>query len=253
MNTPAPSVTLRRYDAIEAVDVHDFHQIVFGVDGVMEMSVEGIGARLGAGSAWLIPAGAQHAYAGCGLNRQLVLDLPGGTLAVPEQLFEQPRVLRLDARLAQLVTALANRAQTHVPASRHFHWLAGTQLCDALLDGQRTAPATGIAFTRIDRWLRAHLDEPLRIADLAAHCGLGVRRFHALFTEAFGETPHQYLNKLRLDTAVQMLDAGTASLTDIAAQTGFADQSAFTRAFSRRFGQAPGQWRAMRCRDSSHS
>jgi AraC-like DNA-binding protein len=243
MSTAAPSVTLRRYEAIEAVDVHDFHQVVFGMEGVMEMNVEGTGACLDAGSAWLIPAGARHAYAGQGINRQLVLDLPGSTLAVPEQLFERPRVLTFDTQLAGLVARLARRAQAD---ARQFHWLASTQLCHALLGESPPSTASGIAFARIDRWLRAHLDEPLRIADLAAHCGLGARRFHALFNDAFGETPHQYLNKLRLDAAVQLLDGGGISLADVAARTGFADQSAFTRAFSRRFGQAPGQWRTQR-------
>lgn len=242
---------LRRYGAGEAVDVHEFHQIVFGLDGTIEMAVEGTGARIDAGSAWLVPAGARHAYAGLGENRQLVLDLPCGSLAVPERLFDKARVLRLDTSLSVLVGALGRReegiARREPPACtpRHFHWLAASQLCGALLgDGGHAQQTGGLPFAAIDRWLRAHLAEPLRIADLAAQCGLGPRRFHALFNEALGETPHQYLNKLRLDTALTELDDMRRPLAEIAARVGFADQSAFTRAFTRRFGQAPGRWRA---------
>lgn len=36
----APTVMLRRYGAGEAVDVHEFHQIVFGLDGTIEMAVD---------------------------------------------------------------------------------------------------------------------------------------------------------------------------------------------------------------------
>jgi transcriptional regulator GlxA family with amidase domain len=107
----------------------------------------------------------------------------------------------------------------------------------------RLDAARGLDFARIDRWLRAHLSEPLRIADLAAHCGFGMRRFHQLFCEAFGETPHRYLQRLRLDAALTLLADPRESLTDIALTTGFADQSAFTHAFTKRFGIAPGQWR----------
>ena len=38
-----PSVSLRRYGAIEATDLHDFHQVVLGLDGAMVMTVDGIG------------------------------------------------------------------------------------------------------------------------------------------------------------------------------------------------------------------
>jgi transcriptional regulator GlxA family with amidase domain len=110
------------------------------------------------------------------------------------------------------------------------------------------AAGAGLDFARIDRWLRAHLSEPLRIADLAAHCGFGMRRFHQLFIEAFGETPHRYLQRLRLDTSLGLLSDPRLSLSDIALEIGFGDQSAYTHAFTRRFGLAPGQWRATRHR-----
>ena len=86
----------------------------------------------------------------------------------------------------------------------------------------------------------------LRIADLAAHCGYGMRRFHQLFVDAFGETPHRYLQRLRLDAAVILLADGRYPLVDIAGMVGFADQSTFTHAFTKRFGVAPGRWRGER-------
>jgi AraC-like DNA-binding protein len=114
-----------------------------------------------------------------------------------------------------------------------------------MLGGIGQAPAAGLDVIRIDNWLRARLSEPLRVADLAAHCGFGERRFHQLFDEAFGTTPHRYLQRLRLDTALTMLRNPGKTLSDIALSVGFGDQSAFTHAFTRRFGIAPGQWRQM--------
>jgi AraC-like DNA-binding protein len=254
----APSVSLRRFGAIEASDLHDFHQVVLGLDGAMFMSVDGIGQQIDAGSAWLIPAGAQHDYAGVGENRQLVLDLPVVSLAVPQRLFDRARAVSVDASLTQLVRSIATSTMHGIqagddPAARRFHWSTAARLCAAMLVDQGTLArdnaldaALGLDFARIDRWLRAHLSEPLRIADLAAHCGFGMRRFHQLFNEAFGETPHRYLQRLRLDTSIALLADSRRSLTEIALDVGFGDQSAYTHAFTRRFGLAPGQWRAVR-------
>jgi len=256
----APSVSLRRFGAAQASDVHDFHQVVLGLDGAMVMAVDGVAQRIDARCAWLIPAGARHDYAGLGENRQLVLDLPAATLAVPERLFDRARAVIVDAPFTELVQRIASHAaqgvdDTHdAPADdldvRRFHWDAAARLGAALIAGAgmqgAEAPAAGLDFARIDRWLRAHLSEPLRIADLAAHCGFSMRRFHQLFIDAFGETPHRYLQRLRLDTSLTLLADPRLSLADIALDIGFGDQSAYTHAFTRRFGLAPGQWRALR-------
>ncbi|MBC8723328.1 AraC family transcriptional regulator [Paraburkholderia sp. 31.1] len=254
----APNVSLRCYGAIEASDVHDFHQVVLGLDGAMVMAVDGVAEQIDAGSAWLIPAGARHDYAGVGTNRQLVLDLPAASLAVPERLFERARAVAVDPSLAQLVRAIAahaaggvGEAQDNAFGHRRFHWDAAARLGAALVADSGAlagvqSEGVRLDFARIDRWLRAHLSEPLKIADLAAHCGFGMRRFHQLFIDAFGETPHRYLQRLRLDTSITLLADARLSLTDIALEIGFGDQSAYTHAFTRRFGLAPGQWRALR-------
>lgn len=254
----APHVELRRYGAAESTDLHDFHQVVLGFDGAMQMTVGGVGACIDLRSAWLVPAGARHDYAGIGENRQLVLDLPAASLAVPARLFDVPRVVSIDASFTELIRTIAacarsasGDAQGDGVRARRFHWDASARLCAAMLaqsgiqlDHDARA-ASGLDFTRIDRWLRAHLAQPLRIADLAAHCGFGMRRFHALFIDAFGETPHRYLQRLRLDTALALLADQRRTLSDIALDVGFGDQSAFTHAFTRRFGIAPGQWRGL--------
>lgn len=254
----APTVSLRRYGAVSACDVHDFHQIVLGLDGLMEMAVDGVGQRVDSRHAWLIPAGARHEYAGVGENRQLVLDVPPASLAVPERLFARALALTLDNALAGLVRDVASGAlsasgdistayagdASEAPWARRLAWDAAARLAAALVESTGiAAPAAGLDFARIDKWLRAHLSEPLRVADLAAHCGFGMRRFHQLFDEAFGTTPHRYLQRLRLDAALVLLRDPRNALTDIALAVGFGDQSAFTHAFTRRFGLAPGQWR----------
>jgi AraC-like DNA-binding protein len=241
----SPSVSLRRFKESSACDVHDYHQVVLGLDGAMEMVVDGVGQRIDRRYASLVPAGSRHEYAGIGANRQLVVDLPPASLALPERLFARASLLTLDRAFAKLVIDVA--ASLRSPPAGTSEWEAATRIAGALatLRGVGEAPAAGLDVIRIDSWLRARLSEPLRVADLAAHCGFGERRLHQLFDEAFGTTPHRYLQRLRLDTALTLLRDPRKTLSDIALSVGFGDQSAFTHAFTRRFGMAPGQWRQM--------
>ncbi|TAM07567.1 MAG: AraC family transcriptional regulator [Paraburkholderia sp.] len=91
--------------------------------------------------------------------------------------------------------------------------------------------------------LAADLATPLRVADLAEAVGLSP--FHAtrLFTQATGLPPHAWRTQLRLQRALAPLRAG-ASVADVAAASGFTDQSHFTRHFRRVFGVPPGRWQS---------
>jgi len=55
--------------------------------------------------------------------------------------------------------------------------------------------------------------------------------------------PHQWLLKVRVERAKEQLLNSDASLADIAVDSGFADQSHFTRVFTKHVGASPGQWR----------
>jgi AraC-like DNA-binding protein len=83
---------------------------------------------------------------------------------------------------------------------------------------------------------------PLSLTELAQTVGLSM--FHAarLFTRETGLAPHAWRNQMRLNRALEALRAGV-SVTDVAAASGFTDQSHFTRHFKKTFGVPPGRWR----------
>ncbi len=83
------------------------------------------------------------------------------------------------------------------------------------------------------------LDEVARLMDLGRTAAL--RRFR----REVGATPQDYAMQLRLRLARRALAAGD-SIAEVAAATGFADQSHLTRAFGRQFGLPPGRWRSLR-------
>lgn len=82
------------------------------------------------------------------------------------------------------------------------------------------------------------ISEPLTIEDLASQAHLSPFHFARQFKATLGLSPHQFLLKIRIEKAVQLLSTGR-SLTEIAFATGFYDQSHFVRAFKGATGHTP--------------
>jgi AraC family transcriptional regulator len=92
--------------------------------------------------------------------------------------------------------------------------------------------------------LDQHLAGDVRLATLADACRLSVSHFARCFKRSFGSSVHRYLILQRVNTAKSFLLHSAKSLSDIALETGFADQAAFTRTFGSVVGTSPGRWRA---------
>lgn len=78
---------------------------------------------------------------------------------------------------------------------------------------------------------------------LAARAGWSPFHFHREFRRIVGETPKQYILRLRLERAAARLATGTDPVVSIAADAGFASHEVFTRAFRRQFGVTPSTYR----------
>jgi AraC family transcriptional regulator len=99
-------------------------------------------------------------------------------------------------------------------------------------------------------WLRRVYDEvtdtfmqPLSITDLAAQSGVHPDHLSRSFRRYYGLLIGEYARSLRLDWAARRLVEVDLPLSDIATTAGFADQSEFTRRFSKQFGTTPGRYR----------
>ena len=82
---------------------------------------------------------------------------------------------------------------------------------------------------RLKDYIVAHLEEPIEVAALADIAGRSPFHFTRVFTRSVGLTPHRYVVHLRLHRAIELVRAGEAGLAEIAARTGFADQSHLSR------------------------
>lgn len=102
----------------------------------------------------------------------------------------------------------------------------------------------GDRFAELVAAMLSDLGRGWSVEAMAAKTGLSSRQFARRFKSAFGETPASYLEKLRLDEARRRMTEGERGLARIAHVTGFASDDVFRRAFERRFGVTPGQWRS---------
>ena len=104
---------------------------------------------------------------------------------------------------------------------------------------------------RVVELFQEHLDGELKLATLAEECRLSVSHFTRSFRTTFGTSAHRYLILHRIEIAKVLLSETNNSLVEVAAQTGFSDQAAFTRAFANVVGGTPAKWRREHSRRGS--
>jgi AraC-like DNA-binding protein len=88
-------------------------------------------------------------------------------------------------------------------------------------------------------YMRAHLPEPLTVADLADLVSLSPSAFAHLFRDITGRSPYQFLKEMRLDRARELLVDGNLTVARISKEVGYASVSHFISEFRGRFGVTP--------------
>jgi AraC-like DNA-binding protein len=99
------------------------------------------------------------------------------------------------------------------------------------------------ALQRIREYIEAHLTENIELETLADIAGLSKWHFARAFKQSVGTPPHCYLTQRRLERAQELLAETDLSLAQIALQSGFSDQSHFSRRFRIFFGATPRSFR----------
>ena len=91
--------------------------------------------------------------------------------------------------------------------------------------------------------LRANIKRGVALKEVARECGLSVGYFSHAFRRTLGVAPHKWLTEQRVVLSKEKLRDDGLSLSDVAAECGFSDQSHLTRAFRQAVGVSPGAWR----------
>lgn len=83
----------------------------------------------------------------------------------------------------------------------------------------------------------------ITVEEIAETCRLNRSYFSKLFKENMGSSPQEFLINLRLSKAEELLRGSNATIGDIAARCGYPNQLHFSRAFKKRYGVSPREWR----------
>lgn len=98
----------------------------------------------------------------------------------------------------------------------------------------------------VTRHIEAHLDQAIRNEDLATLVRLNPSHFGRAFRNSFGEPPHEYVMRRRVERAQRLMLSSDAPLSEIALDCGLADQAHLSRLFRRIVGETPRAWRRAR-------
>jgi AraC-like DNA-binding protein len=179
-----------------------------------------------------------------------------------------PKLLR-DSRIKTLLGDLSGvdkipaelaRVYSHSLCVAALAFIAGNRLMARICADRRPiAPLPKWRLARVNQYIDAHMEEAIRLADLAKAAGLTKMHFAAQFRASVGMCPHEYLLRQRIRRAQALLQDSGQRLVDVALSVGFQAQSHFTTVFRRYVGDSPHRWRLSRgindeanMRDLSH-
>lgn len=241
---------------------HDHASFVLVLSGCYLSSADGA-ARIPSGPMLLYnPAGTVHRDSfALASGRFLAVSVSEDSLRSAVQQADLPTSATAFAMGPSFASAM--RLAQQCVASRSTNVTAMEAMCWELLAGvsgvslwPQTAEALSPTWIRQAReLLHEHCSDSLPIAAMARQLGLHPVYFARAFRQAFRCTPGEYRQRCRLREALQLLRRSTLSLVEIAASTGFCDQSHFSNAFRESFGMPPQAYRRRldRSLDGAHA
>ncbi len=177
----------------------------------------------------------------------------------PAHLTLVPRTGLHDPLLTQIGLALWRELEQQAPSGKLFAQTAAQMIAVHLLRHysstevgiqERSPGLTRRQVQGVTDFILAHLSQDISLEALAQQIGFSPYHFARLFRQTMGESPHQFVLRQRIEKARHLLKTTVMPLAHIALESGFANQSHFTRHFKRHLGLTP---RAYRLNDEIHA
>jgi AraC-like DNA-binding protein len=104
---------------------------------------------------------------------------------------------------------------------------------------------------QVETYIDEHLDQQILVANLSELLDLSEAHFSRAFRLAYGEPPHAYIVRRRVELAAQLMLASHEPLSEIALKCGFHDQAHLSKQFRQLTGETPAAWRRLRRRPAN--
>ncbi len=99
------------------------------------------------------------------------------------------------------------------------------------------------SLTQAREFMRHAYGTPVTLPDVAAQANLSPYHFLRVYKRAYGETPHEFLTRLRLERTKTLLARGSHNVTEACFEVGFSSVGSFSVLFAYRVGLSPSEYR----------
>jgi AraC family transcriptional regulator len=172
----------------------------------------------------------------------------GNALAVSSQSTKLP--CDWMRRLSTLVEAALDQLSNHLHPAQRTLLEAASLLREQIEPAKEIRDGRGRLLAwqarRVRDYIDGHISGPVPVADLCLLVQRSEAHFSRSFKQTFGESPHAFLVRRRVELAARLMLASDAALRDIALQCGFSDQAHLSKQFRQSMGQTPAAWRRER-------
>ena len=110
-------------------------------------------------------------------------------------------------------------------------------------DNNRVAPSFEKIAPEVLKYVEENYDRKISLTELAQNSFYNASYFSKIFKESFGKSLMQYINELRINEAVRLLEMGNLSVEEVAARVGYSDRKQFYKVFKKRTGKTPGEFK----------
>lgn len=228
---PISVAVLKHGDGVFDVMARPFASISFRIAGTGRFEVGGKRIEIGAGDVLFIPMDTPY-RAEYSQSVSIVAHLVACNYREAEYISLQnpASVERRFQRMAEAwnESHSVNRARAMI-----------YDILEKMSEDRRTE-LTDPAFAGCLAYINAHFCDPtLNLQKVCEHNFISMSGLLRRFDESFHVTPKQYLIRLRMNRAIELLTANELSVLEVALACGFSDEKYFSRAFKKRYGYPP--------------
>ena len=190
------------------------------------------------------PAGEEHVNSFIGRARCFTIDIPQQWLARSRREFDTPFEARRGALPLLASRLLSEYRQRDEATPLMMEGLVLEMIGEAMRSGtERVGPKVSRAIRQARELIQSRCTEKLSLEEIAAAINRHPVYLATEFRRCYGETVGSFQRRLRIDRACRLLTSSDLPLIEIAFDSGFANQTHFSRVFRRGTGVTPAEYR----------
>lgn len=235
---------------VAAPGAHDAVEIALVESGVVKYEIAGKETIVREGHVFVVPRAVVHRTSFLTPVRAIALWLGadfvaevGDAMGPTSPALEAGVATASTTRVRSLLDLLVDEVNGGAPGhQRAAEALTESVVIEVLRHAPRGEPHGAARDPRVMQaiaQMNEAFDEPLGIDDLAKTARMSRFHFSRLFRDETGQAPYQYLLRVRVSKAAEMLRGGHCSVTEAALACGFTDLSRFARTFKKHTGKSP--------------